>query len=84
MKIVWDEPKRISNIEKHGFDFAALEDAFFDDATIIPAKMGRYKAIGVLEDGTIVVIFATLGTEAYSIISMRPARPDERRLYHGS
>jgi len=28
MKIVWDEPKRLANIEKHGLDFAALDDEF--------------------------------------------------------
>jgi uncharacterized DUF497 family protein len=47
---------------------------------VIPAKDGRSKAIGRLRDGTVVVIFLTLGTEALSVISMRPARKDERSL----
>lgn len=80
MKIVWDEPKRKANIAKHGMDFAALTVEFFEEATVIPAKLGRFQAIGRLADGTIVVIFATLGTEAVSVISMRPARKDERNL----
>ncbi len=29
MKIVWDEPKRLADIEKHGLDFAALDEEFF-------------------------------------------------------
>jgi uncharacterized DUF497 family protein len=26
MRIVWDEPKRQANLEKHGFDFADVSD----------------------------------------------------------
>ncbi|MBB4184251.1 BrnT family toxin [Sinorhizobium terangae] len=80
MKIIWDEPKRIANIEKHGLDFADLSLEFFLASLVVPAKNGRSKAIGRLEDGTVVVIFVTLGTEALSVISMRPARKDERNL----
>lgn len=80
MKIIWDETKRIANIEKHGLDFADLSLDFFLASLVVPAKNGRSKAIGRLEDGTIVVIFVTLGSEALSVISMRPARKDERSL----
>lgn len=80
MKIIWDEPKRIANIEKHGLDFADLSLDFFLASLVVPAKNGRSKAIVRLEDGTIVVIFVTLGSEALSVISMRPARKDERSL----
>lgn len=80
MKIVWDEPKRNANIEKHGLDFADLDEAFFADAIIREAHSGRYKAIGHLADGTIAVVFAALGTEGISVISMRPASARERSL----
>ncbi|MCV9939233.1 BrnT family toxin [Boseaceae bacterium BT-24-1] len=80
MKIVWDEPKRISNLAKHGQDFAALDEGFFAEAAILPAKQGRWLAIGRLADGSIAVVFATLGTEAISIVSMRRANRAERRL----
>ncbi|WP_299941239.1 BrnT family toxin [uncultured Nitratireductor sp.] len=80
MKITWDEPKRLANIDKHGLDFASLSLEFFLGAVVVPAKQGRSKAIGKLEDGTIVVIFVNLGSEALSVISMRPARKDERSL----
>lgn len=78
MKITWDEPKRLSNIDKHGLDFAALTPGFFLDAMVVPAKQGRFAALGRLEDGTIVVIFALLGSEAISVISMRAASRKER------
>lgn len=78
--ILWDEPKRLANIDKHGYDFAVLTLEFFDTATIIPAKRGRLMAINWLDDGTIVVVFVYYGTEALSVISMRDADKGERRL----
>jgi uncharacterized DUF497 family protein len=35
VKIVWDEPKRLANMTKHGLDFAALTEDFFADALIL-------------------------------------------------
>jgi len=85
MKIVWDETKRRTNLEKHkGYDFAGLTIEFFETATIAPAKSGRWMAIGEFRDETIITtVFALLGAEAISIISMRRASRTERRL-HGS
>jgi uncharacterized protein len=79
MIIVWDEPKRLANLDKHGIDFADIDEAFFLSALVRPAKGDRYAAIGWL-DGVIVVIFAVLGTEGLSIISARPASRKERAL----
>jgi uncharacterized DUF497 family protein len=76
--ITWDEPKRAANVAKHGLDFADLTDDFFIAATITPAKLGRFRAVGVLADGTVAAIFARLGTEAISVISLRPASKNER------
>lgn len=82
MKIVYDSPKRLANLVKHGLDFADLEDGtFFETALVRPAKLGRYQAIGRFDDGTIVVVFALLGKEGLSIISMRPANKTERSLF---
>jgi uncharacterized DUF497 family protein len=80
MMIVWDEPKRQSNLAKHGLDFADLDLEFFLDSLVVPAKSGRHMAIGCLADGTIAVVFAILGTEGVSVISMRPASAKERSL----
>jgi len=79
--ITWDEPKRRANIAKHGLDFADLTIDYFLAALVVPAKHNRHKAIGRLADGTIVVIFTTLGTEALSVVSMRPASRMERKAY---
>lgn len=83
MKIVWDEPKRHANIAKHGLDFSDLSDAFFATAKIAAAKQDRLMAIGMF-DGVLViaVIFRPMGTEAYSVISMRRASKAERAFYH--
>ena len=78
--IVWDEPKRQTNLSRHGLDFADLDEWFFLEAMTVPAKENRYMAIGRLNDGTIAVVFAVLGTEGISVISMRPASRKERSL----
>jgi len=83
MKIVWDEPKRLANIARHGMDFADLDEAFFDGSVIVPAKSGRLIAGGRHRGGIIVVVFVALGTEALSVVSMRPASRKERRLIDG-
>ncbi|MHB0769309.1 BrnT family toxin [Bradyrhizobium sp. 5.13L] len=83
MKIVWDEPKRLANLDKHGLDFADLDETFFDNALVVPSlnKSKRWVAIGVSVHGVIVVVFARLGREGISVISMRLASRGERKLY---
>jgi uncharacterized DUF497 family protein len=80
MKITRDDPKRIANLEKHGLDFAALSLEFFLNSVVIQAKKNRFQAIGKMQDGTISVIFGTLGSEGISVISMRRANSKERNL----
>jgi uncharacterized DUF497 family protein len=81
MRIVWDEPKRQANLAKHGLDFADLTEAFFADALFIPSRDKRWRGIGASASGVICVVFARLGQEGISVISMRRARIDERRRY---
>jgi uncharacterized DUF497 family protein len=83
MLITWDEPKRLANLAKHGLDFALLDVEFFLSSVVRPAKLGRYMAIGHLADGTVAVVFARLGSEGVSVISMRPASAKERRALDG-
>ncbi|HEY4202625.1 MAG TPA: BrnT family toxin [Devosiaceae bacterium] len=81
MLITYDEPKRLTNLAKHGLDFAALTVAFFEAASIYPAKAGRSLALGELDGQiVIVVVFRPLGSKALSIVSMRPASRKERQL----
>lgn len=81
MIIVYDEFKRLENLRKHGFDFADLTVEFFADATVTSAKQGRMIAIGFLYEGVISTVYAKLGLEAISVISMRPASRKERKAH---
>jgi uncharacterized DUF497 family protein len=83
MSIVWDEPKRLPNLAKHGLDFADLDVEFFERSFVATANRRRLIAVGRLNDGAITVVFVTLGTEGISVISMRPASRKERRLIDG-
>ena len=80
MQIGWDEPKRLANLDTHGLDFSDLTVEFFLQSLVRPAKKGRFQAIGRLDGVVISVVFARLGTEGISAISMRPASADERKL----
>jgi uncharacterized protein len=82
MIIVWDEIKRTANLARHRMDFADLDEAFFDRATIAPSVEGRLVAVGEFKGATIVAVaFRPLGSEAFSVISMRPASRKERKLH---
>lgn len=81
MRITWDETKRRTNLTKHGFDFADLSMEFFSSSKIYAAKGERFKAVGEWNGLIIVaVVFRPLGSEAISVISMRPASTKERRV----
>lgn len=88
MLIVWDEPKRLANLNKHGLDFADLEEGFdFVNVVVRPVRSSvsgrsRLPLIGMLFDELMVaMVVSPLGDEALSIISLRPASAKERRLY---
>jgi len=88
MRFVWDEPKRLSNLAKHGLDFAEIAQGFdFDRALTLPARpslaeAARIRLIGELKGERLVAVIASaLGSEAISIISLRPASRKERKLY---
>lgn len=79
--ITWDEPKRLKTLRERGLDFADLDEGYFLSSLVVPAKNNRMMAIGPFLDGTISVVFMTLGSEGISIISMRPASAKERKRY---
>jgi uncharacterized DUF497 family protein len=62
-------------------DFAELDESFFETALVQPARAGRWIAIGLNVHNVVSVVFATLGKEGLSLISMRPANKKERKLY---
>lgn len=88
MSIVFDEVKRIANLDKHGLDMADFEDGFqFETALEFKAftsRTGRtrFSLIGYFNGVLIVVaILSPLGSEALSRVSLRPANVTERERY---
>ncbi|ODT49159.1 BrnT family toxin [Devosia sp. 63-57] len=81
MQIVWDEPKRLANLVKHGLDFRDLTLEFFENASFEDGKLGRRIAVGWLDGAGITVIHVKYGLEAISVISMRPMSARERRQF---
>lgn len=85
--IVWDEPKRLSNLQDHGLDFETARDHFaFDEAKILPTYPGadgrvRFVAVGDMDGDLVAIVFSPLGTEAISLISLRRASRKERKAY---
>lgn len=89
MKIIWDERKRLTNIEKHGLDFALLEDFEWPQAHVVaanaaPDQRSRWMATGTANGMLVSFIFSFLGSEAIAIISLRPASSAERKDYEWS
>jgi uncharacterized protein len=89
VRIVWDEPKRLANIAAHDLDLADAERISWADALISSAYASRhggkrYKAIGYLDGRLVSVIFAPLGSEAISVVSLRVASRSERTVYENS
>jgi uncharacterized protein len=79
--ILWDENKRRVVLDRRHLDFADVETGFdFANAVIIPAGNKRIKAVGRLNGRPVALIYARLGTEAISLISLRPASKKERKL----
>ena len=81
MQISFDELKRQSNLAKHGLDFADLDVEYFVDAIVVPAKLGRFMAIGILSNDVIATVFVKLGSQGLSIVSMRASSRKERKVH---
>ncbi len=81
MEIIYEEAKRLANVEKHGLDFADLSIDFFGASMVVAANSSRFMAIGEFQGRIIIaVVFRPMGSEALSVISMRPASSKERKL----
>ena len=81
MQISFDEPKRQLNLSKHGLDLADIDVEYFANSIVVPAKLGRFMAIGVLSNDVIATVFAKLGSQGLSIVSMRAASRKERKVH---
>ena len=81
MQISFDEPKRLQNLTKHSLDFLDIDIEYFIGSIVVPAKLGRFMTIGVLSGDVIATVFAKLGSQGVSIVSMRQASRKERKAY---
>ncbi len=86
LKIVWDEPKRPTNLKQHRIDLADPPFCDWESAVIVPSYRGgrgeeRFLAVLPLSDRLVSAAFSRLGSEAISVISLRPASRKERTLY---
>ena len=89
MNYSWDETKRQANKQIHGLDFAGIVRFQWKTAVLRPTYSGRFgsrrfMAIGRLDDDLVAGVFASLGREAISIVSLRRANRQERREYEQS
>jgi hypothetical protein len=86
MRFEWDQDKRQSNIEKHGFDFIRAARLFDGrprlDAQSPRGREHRILSIGELEGVIIAVAWTQRGEDICRIISVRRARDEEKRQYH--
>ena len=83
MKLEWDENKRRSNLEKHGFDFLDARIVLQDNHLLKQTSYSseeRWLAVGLLEEIEVTIIY-TKRQDKIRIISMRRARHEERRAY---
>lgn len=86
MKFEFDSAKSESNRAKHGIDFVAAQK-IWNDANRIEREAQsqtepRFQVIGRLQE-KIWSAFITYRETHIRIISVRRARDEERKLYHG-
>lgn len=80
-RVIWDEPKRLRNLEKHGYDFVDLPDDLDEVALVISERDERELALVRVFGRILAVVYAPRGTEAVSVISLwRPSRRERRKL----
>jgi uncharacterized DUF497 family protein len=81
----WDEAKRLSNLRKHGIDFADAERVFCGftltaEDTRVAYGERRFLTLGLLEDQVVSVTHTERGDDI-RIISIRTATKHEARFY---
>lgn len=82
-KYEWDEPKRLSNLEKHEIDFSTVEYFEWNSAVVVPSnRQGerRFAATGYIGNRLFTVIYTMRG-DLIRVISMRKASRKEIRDY---
>jgi len=88
VRFEWDPAKNARNVRKHGVSFEEAATLFTAGADWLDlddeAHSGdelRYRAIGPIARGTVVVVYVERDEDVFRIISARLATPTEQRLY---
>lgn len=85
MRFTWHEPKRQSNLKKHGVDFVDAENIFSGPTFTFEDKRKNYGeqrwvTLGLLGMRVIVLVHTETADEIH-VISMREAEKDEQLLF---
>jgi uncharacterized protein len=84
MNFEWDAQKSISNKEKHGINFDAAKNLWFDDKRVkihIPFPSEDRWALIAAVEGRMWTAIYTMRNDVIRIISVRRARAGEVKLY---
>lgn len=86
MRFEWDEQKRRSNIQKHGFDFRDAWKVFQLPMLVALDERkdygeDRWIGIGVLNTRVVVLVFTERAEKTIRVISMMKATTYERIRY---
>ena len=85
MRVEWDEAKRRTNLQRHGFDFLDAEKILDGETVSFLDDRFDYGEIRILTfgmlDGRVVAITHTETDEVIRIISIRKALKDEEESY---
>jgi uncharacterized protein len=85
MAYQWDKEKALTNLRKHGIDFADAVSVFSDDLAITTPDgrfdEERFITIGLDALGRVLVVVYTWRGQKIRLISARPATRQERRQY---
>ena len=91
MRFEWDPEKDRSNQAEHGLSFqeaSALFGVDVDSLTVYDeehsADEDRFKEIGPIDHGVIVVVYTERDVDVIRILSARMATKDERQRYRES
>jgi len=90
MHFEWDENKRLSNLIKHGIDFADATAVFSDERRISRVDQRndygeiRIKTIGKMQEKLVAAVIHTDRNNNLRLISARSANKTERKQYYGN
>jgi uncharacterized protein len=85
MAYQWDKEKALTNLRKHGIDFADAVSVFSDDLAITTPDERfdeeRFITVGLDALGRVLVVVYTWRGQKIRLISARAATRQERRQY---